>query len=220
MARLDGHGGHDGLGQRRRRAAGWALALGLSMFTLAGGGCQTSKHAGLGDIEYPDDAARMAEAQALASKAQEAARAKQPLEAIEYYKQAVMTYRKFHSAWNNLGVLLMEQGKFLEAREAFTVAMDLEPRDPEPAANLGALYQIQRWYDDAAKYYAIALERSPYHAKSLYEAVRVDQLRGVRTQTTLDVIRRALEVEKDRTKRDYLERQKAVVEGQLRSPYR
>ncbi len=203
-----------GLRTRRLLGAGAIAAL------LVVGGCSLGRHAGVGDIEYPDDAARMAEAQALATKAQEADRAKHPVDAIEYYKQAVMTYRKFHSAWNNLGVLLMEQGKYLEAREAFTVAMDLEPKDPEPPANLAALYQAQRWYDDAAKYYAEALERSPYHAKSLFESVRVDQLRGVRTQGTLDVIRRALEVERDPTRRDYLERQKAVVEGQLRSPYR
>lgn len=184
---------------------------------LAAAGCALDQGAkGAGGVTYPDRAAQIAEAQRLADEGQRLELDGRDEQAIEKYMEAVSVYRDFHSAWNNLGVLFAKKGQYLQAREAFQVACTVEVRDPGSPTNLGDLYQRQRWYDDAARYYQMALGRDPYYARALRESVRVDQLRAVRTDATLDRIRRALEVEQDPVWREYLERQKTVVQGQLR----
>lgn len=182
------------------------------------GGCSIpSRGVGANDPVFANDAERIAQAQRLAAEGDELRKAKRLEDAIGKYKQAVTTYPRFYSAWLNMGVTFTEQGKYLEAREALTAASEIEPSDPEAPANLGDLYQMQRWYDDAARNYTEALKRNPYHARALRESVRTDFLRNVRTDDTLSRIRRALEVERDPAWRSFLQRQKAMVEGHLKT---
>lgn len=203
--------------RRARRVSGVAAGLWVCVSALWACGCALDQRSGRGaGVEYPDRGARIAEAQRLADEGQRLELDGRDDQAIEKYMEAVSVYRDFHSAWNNMGVLFAKKGQYLQAREAFQVACTVEVRDPGSPTNLGDLYQKQRWYDDAARYYQMALDRDPYYARALRESVRVDQLRGVRSDATLDRIRRALEVEQDPVWREYLERQKAVVQGQLR----
>lgn len=197
----------------RRLSSTLTTVAALVTLTLSAG-CALDSRAN--DPQLGDDALKIIEAQRLASTAQDLERKKLYDDAIEFYKRSIMVYRDFPASWNNLGALLMDRGKYLEARECFQIAAQLSPTDPRPLANLGALYAKQSWLDEAARYYGQALERNPNDLESLRESVRLDHERDIRTSATLDRCRRALMLEKDPAWRDYLLRQETVVQSRVK----
>ncbi len=147
----------------------------------------------LSDIE-----ARRAEARAAFSTAEQARTAGNTEQAIEAYEQAVALDSTLAEAWNNLGVLRLEQGTYLEAADAFRRALaTAAPEDPRPARNLGYTYAQAGWAEEALKHYETALDRSPNDLGALRGAVRVTRELNIASPTALDRVRNALLVDRD-----------------------
>lgn len=153
----------------------------------------------------------------LAQDAQSLAKRGETEKAIDTYRRAVATWRDMPAAWNNLGVLLMEEQNYAEAVGAFKVAADLSQTDPRPLENIAICYMRSGWANDALKYYGMALERDPNRIESLRGAVRSAEMVRVRDDATLERVRRALLIETDPKYREYFERQQQLVSAAIAS---
>jgi tetratricopeptide (TPR) repeat protein len=164
-------------------------------------------------------AQRVSEARSLAQRAQGEAEAN-PDEAINLYRRSLEAYEDFPAAWNNLGVLLMSQQRYLEAAEVFAIAGERAARDPRPVYNLGLTWERASYLEEALRHYGRALERDPRFVPALRAAVRAEQALGMSTEALEDRIRMALMVERDPEWRAFFERQRTRVRGDrsLRDP--
>ncbi len=154
-------------------------------------------------LRVPESATPEARAAALA-KAEDLARDAQRLElagdkdqAIKKYGEAINTFHDLPVAWNNLGVLWADQGKNLEAAEAYKTASELSPTDPRPLKNLGALWEELGYLDDAARWYDEALRRDPNYLPALRRAILVDDLRNELSDTTAERLKAAIIMERE-----------------------
>src|SRR5215210_3720363 len=98
----------------QRLGALLAAALAAASLTAAIPGCAGRRPMPRG-AQVPD-AQRQQEATTLAA---EAGRTRDPDKAIQMYQQSLGIWREFPSAWNNMGVLLMQQERYGEALDAF-----------------------------------------------------------------------------------------------------
>jgi tetratricopeptide (TPR) repeat protein len=138
-----------------------------------------------------------------------------PAKAIETYKAALREDDSLHNAWNNLGMLLMNQGQYADAVSAFQAAGDLMPGDPRPMYNIGLAYQRNGWGEEAYRHFNLALERDPSHLPSMRGFVRAAEMTGRADDSVIDVIRRATMRETDAQWKSYFERQRYRVEAVL-----
>lgn len=145
--------------------------------------------------------------------AEQAYKSGKPVEAFEKYRLAVQEYSEFPAAWNNLGVLLMDQENFLGAAEAFSTAADLSPTDPRPYYNLGLCWDRRNYLEDARKYYRKALDRDRNYLPALRGAIRADSLIGEQTDDTLTLIERALALESDDRWQKWFKLQRIRIES-------
>lgn len=202
---------------RRTGVIALTLLAGALCFT---GGCSRSGNISLPPGLAQDEARRITQAVELAS---DAYRTKEPEAAFGKYRRAVETYRELPSAWNNLGVLLMQQERYLEAAEAFRAAGDLAPTDPRPLYNLGLLWDRRGYIREARALYAEALERDPGYLPALRGGIRADSLLSEGTTQTLGWLERALLSERDEVWRTWMRLQKARIEAlpdvRLQNPY-
>jgi tetratricopeptide (TPR) repeat protein len=189
------------------------LLLILLATSLSLGACASKRGRNI-NITITDDASeRMNEARTIAGQAQAE---EDPIEAINLYQQAVTTYSDLPAAWNNLGVLLMEEEQYIQAAEAFAEAAQRAPTDPRPAYNLGLTWERAAYVSDALVHYANALEKDPRYLPALRGAVRAEALQGTFSDVTAERIRIALMLEQDEAWRQFFERQKSRVENELR----
>lgn len=135
--------------------------------------------------------------------------------AIDTYRRAVALDNTMHNAWNNMGMLLMEQGNYADAVAAFQVASDLMPVDPRPPYNIGLAYQRNGWGEEAYRHFAIALERDPSHLPSMRGFVRAAEITGRADDRTIQIIRTALMRETDEQWRTYFQRQRYRIEAMM-----
>lgn len=148
-------------------------------------------------------------------EADKAFRAEDPEKAEALYLSAITQYPDFGQAWNNLGVALMAQDRFLEAGEAFDRAADLQPTDPRPPYNRGLLWFERGYLRESMPYFLESIHRDPHYLPALRSAVRTAvRLRETSTQT-LDHIRTALLIDTDEKWRLYFERQRLLIEATL-----
>lgn len=136
-------------------------------------------------------------------------------QAIAQYRDALRISSDIPEAWNNLGVLLMEEQDYLAAADAFSFAMDQSPKDPRPCENLGLVYSKTGWSDDALKYYDLALERDPNRLPALRGAIKSAHLLGLGDAKDLARVKRALMLENDDTWRAFFQREKLRIQGRL-----
>jgi tetratricopeptide (TPR) repeat protein len=195
----------------------WFRAGVIGVAALAGaagpGGCQSSqKSPKVRVITIESDAERLAEAQRLAASAQTM---REPAKAIERYRQAVKAYPDFPAAWNNMGVLLLREGRFREAAEAFLAAGDRAPSDPRPLYNLGLSWDRAGYLVDALDHYSEALNRDPNYLPALRGAVRAERRLGRANAKTLERIRTALMSEDDAQWREYFELLRSWAEEEV-----
>jgi len=155
---------------------------------------------------------RISEARRLAAQAQ---KAEDPNDAVRLYTQAVTSWADFPAAWNNLGVLHLDAGRYINAAEAFTNAAEYAAVDPRPLYNLGLTWERTRHLREAAKYYTDALERDPRYQPALRGLIYARARLGETDETTLDRLRIALMQERDDQWRQYLELRKLEVEAEL-----
>ncbi len=192
-----------------RAAALAAVATGLAP------SCASHKLSGEVTIDARPDAQAFERARRLAVQA---AKTANPQRAVELYRQAVALYPDLAAGWNNLGVALLEQQRYLEAAEAFVQAAQRAPTDPRPLYNLGLAWERTGYYRDALKHYERALARDPRYLPALRGAVRAERLLGQGRKITLDWIRTALGLERDERWRLWFTLQKQQVEA-LVKPY-
>jgi len=124
---------------------------------------------------------------------------------IELYREALAIYRDLYPAWNNLGTLLMNEHRYLEAAEAFNVAAGLSPTDARPVYNIGLLYDRSGYLEDAQAYYSKALLRDENYLPALRGLIRADSILDDADQETLKIIKRALRLEQDPRWREWLQ---------------
>jgi tetratricopeptide (TPR) repeat protein len=205
----------------RALAPACALSAVLGACQSAGNASGRETLAALGEQMYEARQAAIA-ADATAQKAararererhEEADRLEQ--EAIDQYRGALAISGDMPEAWNNLGVLLMQQGDLMGSADAFAVAMEQSPTDPRPAENLGLVYARAGWVEDSLRYYDIALERSPNYLPALRGAVKAAHLLGEADERRLDQVKRALLIETDEQWRTVFERERVRIVGRL-----
>lgn len=136
-------------------------------------------------------------------------------EAIAKYRAALQRYREFPAAWNNLGVLLMEQGRYLEAGECFAAAADLAPLDPRPSYNLGLTWDRAGYLEEALRHYNKSLDRDPRYLPALRGSVRTERYLARGDRQTIERIRAALLLEQDPDWRDWFDLQVLRLETEL-----
>ncbi len=203
---------------RRARFRTTPLVLGSLALAAAAGlsACSSSKKPSAVQTATAeaamDSARRLAEAQRLAAQAQQM---RDPVKAIATYQQAVNTYPEFGPAWNNLGVLLMDQQRFLEAAQAFGAASEYSPSDPRPLYNLGLAWERAGYAEDAFENYVASLNRDARFLPALRGAIRSERLMDRGDETTLERIRLALLQEPDQRWREYFMLQRSLIEYEL-----
>ena len=171
------------IGTQARRNA-WrvwaAVVAGVALAVAPGCGGSGAARTSADPAEM-DPSVRVAEAHRLAALAQDSAeesaqqlargkteqgvRARQ--EAIEYYGRAVALHDAMGAAWNNLGVLLLEEQRYMDASRALQKAATLNSTDPRPLDNLGLIYHRTGYEEEALRHYGEALKRDPNYLNSL-----------------------------------------------------
>jgi tetratricopeptide (TPR) repeat protein len=91
-----------------------------------------------------------------------------PREAADAYRQALELDPAFADAHLNLGRLLHEAGKTIEAEAHYRRALEARPEDPIALFNLGVALQDLRRLAEAAETYEKALELDPELADAHY----------------------------------------------------
>ena len=72
--------------------------------------------------------------------------------AVKSLEHAVELARQFAAAWNELGTLAYQTGKFERAEQCFRQALDQDPEAFEPLVNLGGVLVTLRRTDEALDY--------------------------------------------------------------------
>ena len=150
-------------------------------------------------------------------EAKRAARETDPAKAEMYYRRAVAYYAEYAPAWNNLGVTLMEQERFLEANEAFQRASDLAPSDPRPLYNQGLLFFRRAYPREALPHFLASLERDPHFLPSLRAAIQTEVRLRETSEATLQRIRSALLLETNAKWQEFFELQRIRIQADLES---
>jgi len=132
-----------------------------------------------------------------------------------YYRQAIAASPTLAGAWNNLGVVLMQQQNYLEATNAFRRAADLLPGDPTPYENLGLTYQRAGYAADALRAYELSLERDPSWLPSIRGYATSVKLLNRAEEADLRVLQRGLMLESDSKWRDLFNFQRLRIERDL-----
>lgn len=161
------------------------------------------------------EAERLQDAVTLSRKGYEAENAGKNDRALKLYREAVAIYPQFAPAWNNAGVLLLEQDRYLEAAEAFRTASQLTPDEPRPLYNLALCFDRRGYFEDARGFYRSSLERDPNYLPSLRGLARTEFRLNRADEESLDIIKRALLLEQDSDWVFWLRSRRLALEKQL-----
>lgn len=186
-------------------------ALVVCLVVAACGGSRTARPADRPPI------ARDAEASRIALQAQRAQAAGERARAIDLYRQSLSLSDNLPATWNNLGLLLLDDGRYIDAVEAFKRAADLSPSDPRPLHNIGIAYSRAGWEQRAFENYLQALDRDPRDIKALRGSVGSARMLGVVDEASLERARTALMVDNDPDWRSIYQREQSRIEGELRA---
>lgn len=196
------------------------VGLGVAVMVAAGvgavgGGC--ASHRATEPVVIKDNAApQLGEAQRLATEALKQQKLGKTDKAIELYQESLQHSQDLPLVWNNLGMLLMEKGDYMDAAEAFNSAASLRPDDPRPYYNVGIVYQKANWQTEALEYFVRSLERDPRYLPSLRAAVAVGQIKVLTDEPALKRVRTALLLETDPTWRKIEETEQLRIENELK----
>ncbi|MCB9838613.1 MAG: tetratricopeptide repeat protein [Phycisphaeraceae bacterium] len=198
-----------------RLLAAIGLAMALALAGCASGSANASKSKGnVTVITLPNQAEQIASAQQLALRAQ---KTKDPAEAIDLYSRAVAEYADLPAAWNNMGVLLLGEGRLMEAAEAFSSAAERTPNDPRPLFNLGLTWDRAGYLETALEHYASALARDSRYLPALRGAIKAEIRLGNSSPILVERIQTAILLEQDPQWREYLELQRSWAEAEVRA---
>ncbi|MEM1166439.1 MAG: tetratricopeptide repeat protein [Planctomycetota bacterium] len=139
------------------------------------------------------------------------------IRAQQLYLASVEAYPSFASAWNNLGVLLMEDGRRPDADEAFAAAAQIDQTDPRPVYNRGLMRHRLGRLGEARAFYAAALERDPNYVDALMGHIECEITDGVGTSDTIERIDRAMRLQRDEAALNQLQLQRFRLLDELDS---
>ena len=185
----------------------------LTSLTL--GGCKSTPKSQI-EIDNAARSEQMAQGAALAREAQVNQKNGHLALATKQYRDAVVLNPELPAAWNNLGILLMDQKDFMNSATAFRRAADLLPSDPRPYENLGLCYRSARHAKESLEFYGKSLERDENWLPSLRGAILSAMEMQIVDEVVLERINRALLIETDASWRLELERYKLRVQGELK----
>lgn len=170
------NGGSVGRGAGRRGAFALALAVVVPLSLAAGcGGQRGSPSPYLADGGAERDVRRADE---LASRGADLLD-KDPKEAERILREALAADLYHGPAHNNLGYLMLRQGKLYDAANEFEWARKLMPGHPDPRFNLALTLERAGRADEAIAMYGTALEAYPGHLPTV-EAIARLQVRSGR----------------------------------------
>ena len=179
------------------------------------GGCNSTSKSQI-EIDSAERNGQMAKGAALAREAAINQRNGNAALATRQYRDAVTLNPELPAAWNNLGILLMNQQDYLNSATSFRRAADLLPTDPRPFENLGLCYRSAGHARESLEYYTRSLERDENWLPSLRGGIlSAMELQEV-DEVLLERIDRALLLEKDAAWRLEFERYKLRVQGELK----
>jgi len=89
------------------------------------------------------------------------------------------------------------------------------PGDARPVENLGVLWALRGYHDEALTQFDEALRRDPRSLPALRGAVRSAHMLQLADEDTLEYIKKALLLETDETWLAYLQRQRYRVEQEI-----
>lgn len=115
---------------------------------------------------------------------------RKPTEAEAAYRRAVSIDSKFVEAQNNLGGLLLAQGKTDAAAAAFRAAIAAKPRNARAHFNLGVCLERQNKHSEALESYQTALKLDPSDGQSALN-LGVAQRRAGRNEQALATLKLA-----------------------------
>ena len=195
-----------------------AIGLGLIAALALSAGCASSdgssRKGSSTVITLPNEGQQISEARQLALRAQEA---EDPNKAIELYGQAVDIYPDLPAAWNNMGVLLLGEGRLMEAADAFGSATERTPNDPRPYFNLALTWDRAGYLEEALEYYGAALDLDNRYLPALRGAIKAETRLGNSSPSLVERIRTAIFLEQDPKWREYLELQRSWAEAEVRA---
>ncbi len=86
--------------------------------------------------------------------------------AIKHLEKAVEIAPRFVTAWNNLGTIAYQSGRYADAEKYFRTALGHEPGNYTPVVNLGGALLSQGRFQEALEYNELAFELRPTEALS------------------------------------------------------
>lgn len=140
------------------------------LLLLASPSCRTSDPLPLAPTSpYQEQTAadrKTAEAERLSDQAADLV-ARDPVQAEALLREALGSDLFFGPAHNNLGVLLLKQGKLYQAANEFEWARKLMPGHPDPRVNLAITLEKAGKTDEAIAGYSAALEVYPEYLPAM-----------------------------------------------------
>ncbi|GAB4553092.1 MAG: hypothetical protein Tsb0013_15540 [Phycisphaerales bacterium] len=179
------------------------------------GGCASSGSTGsdqTAEAFAQQRAERLARAQRLAERAESTDDLEKKL---EHLREAVRLFDQHSAYWNNLGQALAESDDYASAGEAFALAAQLDPTDPRPPYNHGALYVRRYYYQEALPFFERALERDPNYLNAIRGMIHTRVVLREFDEDLVDLLNRAVILEHDERWLAYFQRQRVAVRAEL-----
>ncbi|MEM1422507.1 MAG: hypothetical protein AAGH64_00740 [Planctomycetota bacterium] len=203
--------------RRQTRRALFALVC-VGAVAFGPGGCASSgAGAGAPGDASPEEfakwrAERLAQAQKLAERAE---REDDLAEKEALLRDAVDLFPQHSAFWTNLGAVLAARNDYASAAEAFGLASELDPTDPRPAYNHGALYVRRYWYQPAIPHFEQALGRDPNYLNAIRGLARTRVVLRDFDSDLVDLLDRAVLLESDERWLAYFQRQRVAVRAEM-----
>ena len=146
--------------------------------------CPVSYHTGSSTAIRDTEAARLANERGLTSVSDgDFERAEKA------FREALRADVGYAAVHNNLGLVLLEKGRYHAAATEFSLASKLRPLSPEPLINLGRLYETVGWPEAAASEYERVLALPGKHEQALGRLAHLNARLG-KEQEALPLLRR------------------------------
>ena len=120
----------------------------------------------------------------------------QTLEASKAFKKVIELNPNFPEGFNNLAIILKEEGKLEKALELSKKALLLKPKSAIFHTNIGLIYQQQGNYDKAIQFYTKSFLLNPNYAEAYYNMGNSLQLKG-KLSEAIEYFNKALVIKKD-----------------------
>ncbi|MEM1330086.1 MAG: tetratricopeptide repeat protein [Planctomycetota bacterium] len=135
--------------------------------------------------------------------------------ASEWFRSAVESDDRLGEAWLALGVTEMELERLPEAAAALEAASALMPGNPEPAYNLGVIYERLLLYPAAIEAYERALALSDNDLHTMENLARAYIRHGSQPERALELVLASLERERRENWTVWLELQAELLRGRV-----